>query len=123
MEGRTRSISRFWSGGLWCERGCSGGIQKSDWGGGVGGCVGEEFIEKVLLDEEAGQDPMHTVRIAPVYAWAMEAWRRKESLSVVKVAWRRVRWRFDSAFEVVSDAGEEDDNLTINPKAFLRRLH
>ena len=117
----------------------------------LGGAAGRSLTAGFLLAGKGGQDPMHTVGIAPIYAWAMEAWRRRNSLSVMRVAWRgvsekireakkmwavvrgpaaatwaslqRLGWKFTTPFSVKSDIGIDYDILKISPKRFKRRLH
>ena len=117
----------------------------------LGDAAGRSLTVGFLLEKKGGRDPMHSVGIAPIYAWALEAWRRRGNLSTMKVAWRGVRermatakrlwaavrgpaaatwaslhrlgWKFVSPFTVVSDVGKEYDLLEISPKRLKRRLH
>ena len=117
----------------------------------LGDAAGRRLTVGFLWEKKGGRDPMHSVGIAPIYAWALEAWRRRGNLSTMKVAWRGVRermatakrlwaavrgpaaatwaslhrlgWKFVSPFTVVSDVGKEYDLLEISPKRLKRRLH
>ena len=130
--------------------GVNGGVleayRESSGAAALGDSAGRSLTVGFLLAKKGGQDPMHTVGIAPIYAWAMETWRRRESLTVLKVAWRGVRekmraakrmwavvrgpaaaawaslqrlgWKFVSPFTVLSDIGREYNLLEISPKRF-----